>query len=71
MTQEEERWFTRLRKVLRDMPDTVELQVHHNTIQMNAIGARSAVADQVGDADNVESLDYFTTKRVYPCSESL
>lgn len=67
----EEKWFRRLRRVLRDMPEGVELQVHQNTIQMNVAGARQATFDAIGCADNVESIDSFQTTRVYPCSESI
>lgn len=71
MTPEEKRWFSRLRRVIRDMPKEVEIQVHQNRIQMNREGAREAAFMEKGNADNVESLDEFSTKRVYPCSESI
>jgi hypothetical protein len=73
MTPDEKRWFDRLRRVLRDMPKSVEIQVHHGTIQMNRSGAalEAVVGKRLGDADNVEELSFFCTDRVYPCSESL
>lgn len=71
MLTAEEKWFRRLRRVLREMPEGVELQVHHSMIQMNVAGARQATFEALGCADNVESIDYFDTRRVYPCSESL
>ena len=68
---EEEKWFRRLRRVLSDMPLTVELQVHHSTIQMNHAGAREAEFEGTGADHNVESDHWFQTKRIYPCSESM
>jgi hypothetical protein len=53
------------------MPTTVEIQVHQNFIQMNRAGARSETFELIGHVDNVESLDEFSTERVYPCSESI
>lgn len=71
MTPEENRWFNRLRRVLRDMPSTVEIQVHSASIQMNEAGARKEEFSRTGHVDNVESLAEFQTERVYPCSESM
>ncbi|NTJ46552.1 hypothetical protein G6K93_05930 [Agrobacterium rhizogenes] len=71
MTSDEQRWFNRLRRVLIDMPLTVELQVHSGSIQMNREGAREEEFFRTKHVDGVESLAEFQTKRVYPCSESL
>lgn len=71
MNPEEKQWFSRLRRILRNMPTTVEIQVHQNFIQMNRAGARSETFELIGHVDNVESLDEFSTERVYPCSESI
>ncbi|MBO9099484.1 MULTISPECIES: hypothetical protein [unclassified Rhizobium] len=71
MTPDEQRWFNRLRRVLRNMPAAVELQVHSGSIQMNREGAREEEFLRTKHVDSVESLDEFQTKRVYPCSESL
>lgn len=71
MTREEQRWFSRLRRTLKDMPETVEIQVHQSTIQMNKVGGREEYFLEKGHADGVESLDEFRTERVYPCSESI
>lgn len=71
MTPEEKRWFSRLRRVLRDMPDTVEIQVHQNSIHMNREGAREAEFVRTGHVDNVDALGWFSAGRVYPCSESI
>ncbi|CAM3844620.1 hypothetical protein G6L26_009880 [Agrobacterium radiobacter] len=71
MSEAKERaWFSKLRSVLREMPATVEIQVHQNFIQMNKAGERSATFERVGNADNVPEIDHFSTARVYPCSES-
>ncbi len=70
MSREERLWFAKLKRTLRDMPASVEIQVHSNSIQMNRAGAREDHFRQRGHADGVESLDWFRTKRVYPCSES-
>ncbi|MGQ4812353.1 hypothetical protein ACCZ74_08650 [Agrobacterium vitis] len=67
----EEKWFRRLKRVLSDMPSTVEIQVHQNFIQMNHSGAREETFARRGHADEVESISTFGTKRVYPCSESI
>lgn len=64
-------WFKRLRRVLDAMPETVEIQVHNSSIQMNEAGAREATFLMEGTADNVEEIAYFQTDRVYPCSESI
>ena len=71
MAPDEKRWFDRLRRVLKDMPNSVEIQVHQNSIQMNRAGAREEEFMRAGNADNVECLAEFNTKRIYPCSESL
>jgi hypothetical protein len=73
MTPDEHRWFNRLYRVIRDMPKTVEIQVHSNHIQMNRVGATLAAFEKHGDGDNAESLDAFNTtkSRVHPCGESI
>lgn len=73
-TPEERRWFKRLERCLKDMPETVEIQVHQRYIQMNeAGGAAAAFADPdgLGHADDVSELMNFETERVLPCSESI
>lgn len=65
------RWFRRLQRVLKDMPDTVEIQVHQNTISLVAQGAFETAFAERGDCDNVEEISFFQTRRVRPCSESL
>ena len=67
----EEKWFRRLRCVLRDMPDDVELLVHHGCIELAEAGARLAEVDRCGNADNTPTIDTFETDRVYPCGESM
>jgi len=73
MTLLEKAWFNRLYKLLHQMPKNVEIQVHHSMIQMNKAGARKANFERTGNADNVDSLDEFSTRatRVYSCSESM
>ncbi len=71
MSEAKERaWFSKLRRILREMPATVEIQVHQNIIQMNKAGERDATFERDGHADNVPEIDHFSTHRVYPCSES-
>lgn len=72
MSEAKERaWFSKLRRVLRDMPSTVEIQVHQNIIQMNKAGERDRAFERDGHADNVPEIDHFSSARVYPCSESV
>ncbi|MND54132.1 hypothetical protein D3C87_908290 [compost metagenome] len=71
MSEAQERaWFSKLRRVMREMPKTVEIQVHQNVIQMNKAGERDAAFERDGNADNVPEIDHFSSHRVYPCSES-
>lgn len=71
ITAEEKRWFSRLHRVLRDMPDAVEIQVHSTFIQLNRVGAREEEFARIGHVDCVPSLAEISTERVYPCSESM
>lgn len=71
MTPEEKRWVDRLRRVLREMPKSLEIQVHQNTISVSRAGARAEAFERDGHADSVAELAHFQTKRVYPCSESI
>lgn len=71
MTPEEKRWSSRLRRVLRDMPASIEIQVHQSHIEICQLGAVAKAFERHGDADNPESLDWFQTERVRPCSESI
>lgn len=68
---DEEKWFRRLRRVIDDMPKTVEVQVHQNIVQMNWLGAMDTEFERAGHVDSVEPIDWFQTKRFYPCSESI
>ncbi len=72
MSEAKERaWFSKLRRVLREMPSSVEIQIHQNFVQMNKAGERAATFDRCGNADSVPEIDSFSTDRVYPCSESV
>ncbi|KQS74057.1 hypothetical protein ASG25_21535 [Rhizobium sp. Leaf384] len=71
MTPEEKRWSNRLRRVLRDMPASIEIQIHQSHVDICQLGAIQEAFSKRGDVDNVETLDWFQTERVYPCSESL
>lgn len=73
MTENEQKWFASLKRVLQKMPDSVEIQVHNNSIQMNRKGARDEEFALRGNADAVDDLDAFSTTRmrVYPCGESM
>lgn len=71
MSAEGTKWFNRLARLLREMPDDVEVMVHVNTIALCERGARAAEFERSGSADATPTLLELRTKHVYPCSESI
>lgn len=70
LDEEEARWVKRIKRVINDMPASLELQVHHDTISVLARGTWASMGEG-GTADNLDELDSFKSRHVYPCSESL
>lgn len=66
MTTEERKWWTRLKKTLNAMPDTVEMTVHvTGCVVLHNVGARQRYFDEMGHSDNVPELTSFTANRIY------
>ena len=72
LTESELRWWTRVRKVMQDMPPTVELSVPDGgVLELHERGAMWKSCEQHGHADTVPTLDQFKVGRLYPRSETL
>jgi len=67
----EEKWFRRLKRCLDDMPDGINIIVHHGRMQMVFKQDKLDYFDGMGDIDNVPEIVGFSTNGVIPCSESL
>ncbi len=72
MTQEE-KWFRRLERCLKDMPSTVELGVNDNKITLLPVGAIRRVFERDGDTNQFdeESMGIISQQRIITCGESL
>lgn len=71
MTKEQKAFIARLKRLLKDIPDSIELIVRYGSIDVCEMGARAAYFDEHGDTDNVPYLENVPTKRVFPGGESL
>lgn len=73
MTKQERAYVSRLRRLLKDMPASLELIVRYNVISVCAEGSRQEHFDAHGDADNTPELCSVETLglRIYPGGESL
>lgn len=71
MTPHEQRWWKLFKDVLKNMPATLEINVHQNTVDVSPAGARERAFKDAGHADNTESFEFYRAKRVYPNSESI
>ena len=69
----EEKWFRRLARCIKDMPDTVELAVINRDIVMLPEGAVNRAFEKRGDVDhyNEESMGSVQHPRIITCSECL
>ncbi len=79
MMSDSEKWFRRLQRCMKAMPDDIEIAVTDGCIDMLSVGAvqRSFEKRKVlvgsGDLDAFadESLDFLQHPRIITCSESL
>lgn len=73
MAREVSSFTAKLKRLIKEMPSSVEIIVRHNSIDICEAGARQAYFDEHGDADNVPTLEnIFTSRtRIYPGGESL
>lgn len=73
MNPQEKRFVTRLKRLIRDMPPSLELLVRHGSIGVCQTGERQKYFDAHGDADNTPVLCDVETygSRIYPNGESL
>jgi len=73
VTSKETNFVNRLKRLIRDMPESLELLVRHGHIAVCQTGARETFFNAHGDADNTPDLITVDTyrSRIYPNGESL
>jgi len=73
MMSPEEKWFKRLKRCIKAMPETVEIAVTDNGIMMLPHGAVGRAFDRDGDIDcfDDEYMDSLQHDRIKTCGESL
>lgn len=69
----EEKFISRLKRLIRAMPPTLELIVRHGSIDVCATGDRKKYFDAVGHTDMVPTIENISTNKVsiIPGGESL
>lgn len=65
------KWVGRLKRVLREMPEGLELVVRQGRIAISENGEFYRLMNLHGKSDLYEGADAFPTERVYPDGESL
>ncbi|MCH4541399.1 hypothetical protein [Ochrobactrum sp. A-1] len=59
------KWFRRLERVLRDMPDNVEVTVHqHGVVELHERGETQKFFAEHGHADSVPFLSFFEANNI-------
>lgn len=59
------KWFKRLERVLRDIPDNVEVTVHqHGTVELHERGATRKYFEENGHADDVPAIALFQVRHI-------
>lgn len=71
MNAAELHWWKQFKRVVKDLPPTLELSVYHASISVCERGARQAAFDRDGHADQTEDFTFVQTKHIYPNGEAL
>ncbi len=59
------KWFKRLERVLRDMPDNLEVTVHqHGVVEIHERGATRRYFEENGHVDDVPALAFFQVRHI-------
>lgn len=70
MTPVQRRWWNRFKKTLREMPEDLELNIRNGSVAVCHAGAREACFAANKDTDNIDDMEIFHARRVYPNGES-
>jgi hypothetical protein len=61
----EQKWFKRLERCLKDMPNTVEVSVSaYGIVNLHKRGTTLEYFKEYGDGDNVPVIEYFKVKNI-------
>lgn len=72
LTIGERRWFKRLQRCFRDMPETAEVTVHSNgCVSIHERGATEEAFQRDGDLGLVSELGFFQTRNLYADESSV